>query len=345
MERDGLKGGSSDGKTAGVMHPWASVVIPTYNGEPYIAQALDSILAQESFDHRLLETVIVDDGSTDRTIEIVNSYRTKLGMKIFEREHCGNWIRQTNFGISQSVSPFISILHQDDLWEPRRMSVLYELTHDYRDCSVYLHPSWFIDEDANRLGVWHCPFPAETFHGGPDFILPRLVVQNFVSMPSPLISKQALEAVGPFDESLWFTADWDRWMALAAHGAWAYRNEPLSSFRVHLKSQTITGSAKGGSADMRHQLEAVQNRWLGHPLVAGAESASLAHFSTTMNVFLTARFHGEKMPLFPLLKEWLSLGPALWKKYFRYSRIYERLSARVRCRFKLFSPKAAHAER
>jgi len=343
MERDELKDGASTAQTAAVMHPWAAVVIPTYNGERYIARALDSLLSQQDFNLRLLETVVVDDGSTDGTLDIVRSYRTKLAMKIFEREHCGNWIRQTNFGISQCAAPFISILHQDDLWEPRRMSALRNLQEHFRDCSLYLHPSWFIDENGNRLGEWHCPFPAQLFCGGADFILPRLVVQNFVSMPAPLIRKDALDAVGPFDESLWFTADWDRWMALAAYGPWAYINEPLTAFRVHLKSQTITGSAKGGSDDMRRQLESVQQRWLSHPLVSGSESRALAHFSTALNVFLTARFHGEKLPFLPVFKQGLSLGPKMWKKYICYSRIYERLSARLRSRLRVFSAGSAHA--
>ncbi len=73
--------------------PWISVIIPTYQGERFLAQALESI-AQQWDD--TIEVIAIDDGSTDNTLAILKQYATRLALRVLAYEHTGNWVQNTN---------------------------------------------------------------------------------------------------------------------------------------------------------------------------------------------------------------------------------------------------------
>lgn len=74
-------------------NPWLSVLIPTYNGEKYLAKALNSIAIQDDFD---IECLAIDDGSTDETLAILKYFQTQIPLKIVTREPQKNWVANTN---------------------------------------------------------------------------------------------------------------------------------------------------------------------------------------------------------------------------------------------------------
>jgi glycosyltransferase involved in cell wall biosynthesis len=93
-----------------------SCIVPVHNGERFLAEAIDSILAQ---DHDPLEVVVVDDGSTDRSAEIAESYGEPV--RVVRQEHS----RQTatrNRGLRESRGEYIAFLDADDLYRPRKLS-------------------------------------------------------------------------------------------------------------------------------------------------------------------------------------------------------------------------------
>ena len=96
--------------------PWLSVIMPTYNGASYLSAALESIAIQLEKD---IEVIVVDDGSTDRTISIIRAYTHRFPLRIVERNHSGNWVANTNMGLSLARGEYVSFLHQDDSpWLP-----------------------------------------------------------------------------------------------------------------------------------------------------------------------------------------------------------------------------------
>ena len=101
--------------------PWLSVIMPTYNGEAFLTNALNSILSQGDDQ---IEVIAVDDGSTDATIPILKSFATKLSLRIIVRERVGNWAANTNHGLSLAQGDFVCFLHQDDHWLTRSHSRL-----------------------------------------------------------------------------------------------------------------------------------------------------------------------------------------------------------------------------
>jgi glycosyltransferase involved in cell wall biosynthesis len=104
--------------------PLASIIVPVYNGERYLADALDSIFAQ---DYRPFEVIVIDDGSDDSTADIARSYKE---VRYIYQTNQGHAMAK-NVGISAAHGEFIAFLDADDLWAPNKLSVqvAYLLNH------------------------------------------------------------------------------------------------------------------------------------------------------------------------------------------------------------------------
>lgn len=314
-----------------------SAVIPTHNGSLFLEETLNGLLLQTSPVH---EVIIVDDGSTDNTSQIIEHFTTKLPIKAFHRTHCGNWVSNTNFGLAQAVGDYVSILHQDDVWLPDRIKILTDILHAHPATNMILHPSMFIDMNGKRLGIWRCPFGRKQRAIESAEILDKLIVQNFISMPAPLISRKALEKNGGLDEELWFTADWKLWLGLARLGKWIYHPVPLTCFRVHQNSQTIQG---GQSIECY----AEQIRRVQQPLLdtfSSQKIRALATFNTEVNQALLHVLFSLPYPWVRLLLRFLKLRPTAWLDFFSFSRLHERLIARLRLRKNLIRTRRSMIE-
>ena len=304
--------------------PLLSVIMPTFNGQRYLRPALESVAAEGTSD---LELIAVDDGSTDDTVEILQSFAGKLPLRIEVRPHTGSWVRGTNIGLQLSSGDYVSFLHQDDFWLPGRMTILRHLAATYPDAEVLLHPSIFVDRANRRCGTWRCPFGSrEVCLDWPD-VLRHLVVQNFVSIPAPAVRRSAALSAMPLDEQLWFTADWKFWLSIG--GSWAYSPDAHTAFRIHGASQTARSSHD--SAAFREQLTAASAAFLG-AVPESIQRAALLNIE--LNVFLAARFHAEPTEPARLWRSALSAGPAGICRAIHSSRLWERTLSRIRAGLK-----------
>jgi GT2 family glycosyltransferase len=307
--------------------PWLSVVMPVRNGENYLDHALRSILSQQDDG---IEVIAVEGGSTDRTVEILESYMGWLPIRLLRSGATEGWAAKTNHGLADARGDFVCFLHHDDLWLENRLRVLKRLVEQAPDTTMFLHPSWFIDPTGKRVGVWRCPL-AHAVELGPEEVVERLFVQNFISMPAPLFSRAQALRVGGMDEGLWYTADWDFWLKLAAAGKTVYHPRALSAFRIHPHAQTMQGSSD--IAGFRSQQEIVLAKHLGRegairPIKPSTQR--VARFSIEVNTGLAALAHGCSMSPFQLMSGFFSLGPTGWYRYLRDSRIVERALSRYR---------------
>lgn len=310
--------------------PWLSVLIPTYNGEDYLPSALNSIIAQRDPN---IECIVVDDGSTDSTLEILNFYSAQLTIKIVQRARIGNWVTNTNYALSVARAEYVCFLHQDDFWLKNRLEIMRRMVEQYPKINLFLHSSWFSDTKGNCLGLWRCPVPSYPSLIDASMMIERLLVQNFISIPAPIFKREVALSAGGLDENLWYTADWDFWLKIASCGGTMYYPKPLSAFRVHPSSQTVLRSAR--LQDFQKQLEIVLEKHMA--LWEATKSAKrvtwqAARFSIEVNTTLAAMIHSEKTNLFRLLSSFLALGPLGWYRYLRDSRIWERVSARLKAR-------------
>ena len=257
-----------------------------------------------------------------------------LPLRIIRQPHSGNWAANTNVALSHARGGYACILHQDDMWLEHRLKIIRSLTEQYPDTDMILHPSWFIDDQGRRLGLWRCPLPALPAMINPDTLIGRLLTQNFISIPVPVFKREAALSVGGLDSRLWFTPDWDLWLKMSCHGKAIYYPSPLSAFRIHSKSQTIVRSIN--IQDFRKELETVFERhielWKTTERIKNAVRRT-ALFSIEMNVLFASILHGKKSHPFKLIRLAITIGPLGLYRYFRDSRITERLFARIKAKF------------
>ncbi len=309
--------------------PWLSVLIPTHNGEKYIHSTFDSILANEVAG---VEIIVVDDSSTDRTIEIVKSYCKQLNIQIIQQSRTGNWVKNTNIALSYATASYSCLLHQDDYWLPDRITKIKALIASSPESVLYLHDTMYIGPQSQYLGKWSCPFSKSHTYISSQKLIKHLVVQDFIAICSPVFRSDAARAVGGLDEMLWYTADWDFWLKIASIGSSSYLAETLSAFRIHNESQTIQRSIS--SNDFRNQLEVVLSRhlyiheWLPYITV------KCAKFSIEFNIYLASIYHKQRASHLAIISKFLSLGAYGWIIYFRDSRVFQRVLSRIRAKLK-----------
>ena len=129
-----------------------SCIVPVYNGERYLKEALDSILTQS---YRPLEIIVVDDGSTDGTAEVVAGYGERV--RYVWQSNAGPWIAR-NLGLSATQGEFISFLDADDLWHAEKLArqmARFEARPELDLCVTHLQNFWIPElegEEANAVG-------------------------------------------------------------------------------------------------------------------------------------------------------------------------------------------------
>ena len=142
-------------------------------------------------------------------------------------------------------------------WLPGRSARL----RDEMECTegaLVLHSAMFIGPDGQRLGPWTCPLPEGVVPS--DLFIERLLIQNFIAVPSVVFRRRAAICSGGLDEALWFSADWDLWLRLGALGPVRFVAETLSGFRIHPQSQTLARNLL--TNEWQQQLTTVLNRHL-----------------------------------------------------------------------------------
>ncbi|HEY9850632.1 MAG TPA: glycosyltransferase [Leptolyngbyaceae cyanobacterium] len=182
-----------------------SVIIPAYNSEQTIRETIESVLQQTFSD---FELIAIDDGSTDKTLEIASSFKDTR-IKVFSYPNAGGAVSR-NRGFSHSSGEFIAFLDADDLWTPDKLELQLKALQDNPEAAVAY--SWLdaIDEAGKFLREGN----HRTENGD---IFAKLFLIPFVESGSnPLIRRQAFIDVGGFDESLTASQDYDLYLRLAA---------------------------------------------------------------------------------------------------------------------------------
>ena len=307
--------------------PWLSVILPTYNGEKYLAACLDSVAGQERLDD--VECLAVDDGSTDGTADILRAYARRLPLKVLALARTGSWTANTNKALAAASGEFACFLHQDDIWLKGRLDSLRLASRGFPGADFFVSSARFIDREGKVRGLWRCPLPDGPELISPALFLERLIVQNFIAIPAPIFSRRLALELGGLDENLGYTADWDFWMKLAGSGPAKYIASPLVGFRIHTESQTFYF---GSDWELfRQQLATVLHRHLPKvaTLIPGTKVGAVARLSVLANEALAALACGRRAGLGRLIWAFLALGPAGQLCYVRYSRIFERTLARL----------------
>lgn len=305
--------------------PFLTVVMPVHAGEEWIGATLESIKPAEG-----LEIIVIDSSTASGTASIVERFADRLPLRLLRRPDLTPWQIKTNLGVELATAEHVCILHQDDLWLPGRLEAVRRWVGATPEAVLHLAPSTFVDRRGRTIGRWNCPLPADRKLDG-AFILERLLVQNFVSVPAPAFRRSAWLASGGMDPQLWYTADWDIWAKLALSGPVIYHNEVTTGFRVHGGSLTVTGSRDAEA--FRSQMKTVLDRHLPQlPPAVCRRVEPAARASISVNVSLAAASGGRLAALIDAVRKVASLGPRGARSYLRDSRLSERVLCRVRAR-------------
>lgn len=207
--------------------PLISVVIPVYNGEKTIKETIESVLKQTFCDWEL---IVINDGSRDRTLEIIQSI-SEPRLKVFTYPNAG-LSASRNRGISLARGEYISFLDADDLWTTDKLEAQLQALQNNPKAAVAYSWSSCIDESGNTFR----PGGNLTYTG--DVYLYLLLI-NFVENGSNvLIRTQALKEVGNFDETLTSCEDWDMWLRLAAKYEFVAVEKPQILYRISANSMS-----------------------------------------------------------------------------------------------------------
>ena len=303
--------------------PWLSVLMPLHDGAQWIGQTLESVAAQAAG----IEVIAIDSSQDEKTARIVEGFSHRLDLKLLRRPDLKPWTTKTNLAAEMAGADHIAMLHQDDLWLPGRAAEIRRWIEVAPEACLHLAPTAILDKDGRILGRWRCPLKSGAAH--PEALLERLIVQNFVSVPAPVIRRDAWLGAGGMDADLWYTADWDLWLKLAGQGAVHYHPAVTTGFRVHGSSLTMSGSRS--SADFRAQMRVVLDKHLPRlPARTGRRVRKLAEASIAINCSLARIAAGSRLGFLSALGTLVRLGPAGIGRYLHFSRIIERSLPRLR---------------
>lgn len=200
--------------------PKVSVIIPTCNRSRYLCETIDSVLAQT---YRDFEIIVVDDGSTDDTAEIIKRYGDNLRY-IYQKNQ--GISEAMNTGIRNSQSEYFVVLDDDDLWLPDFLETQVAVLDQRSESAFVCSAAYVIDPEGeiDRQSV-----------GGAlrDRSFEDLLKDNFIFSSTTLIRRTCFEAVGYLDRDLKIVQDWDLWLRLAKKYRFEYSDKLIAKYRVH----------------------------------------------------------------------------------------------------------------
>jgi glycosyltransferase involved in cell wall biosynthesis len=220
-----------------VSRPLVSVVIPAYNAERYLGESIESVLAQ---DYSPLETIVVDDGSSDGTAAVARSYP---GVKLIVQENAGPAAAR-NRGFAASRGEFVAFHDADDTLPPEKLSVqIAEMLTDPRVGCVVAEQELLIEEGAEL------PFWAEG--SNVPTVMPakpeELADEPDVHPMTMVVRREVFERIGGFDEEMRAAEDFD-WMLRAAEQGTEFRRLPRILLRRRVHPASLTQDAAAGRA-------------------------------------------------------------------------------------------------
>jgi glycosyltransferase involved in cell wall biosynthesis len=210
--------------------PIISVLMPVYNSQKYIRKAIKSILSQTFKDFELL---IVDDGSFDNSVDIVNEFKDSR-IKIFQKEHKG-LVQTLNYGINQSTCEWIAIMHSDDI----SVNVRLEQQFNYikNRINVLVGSSYYIIDENDKI-LYKTKLPERN-----NEIKEKLLFQNVIIHSSVMFNADHIKKHGGY-HLINNTEDYDLWLRLFNDSEFYNFPTPLLYYRKHNNSLSSSRANK-----------------------------------------------------------------------------------------------------
>lgn len=229
-----------------------SVVIPTYNRASLLREAIGSALAQTRPPD---EIVVVDDGSTDETPQVIASFAGRI--RGFRQENGGEAAAR-NRGVAEARGPWIAFLDSDDLWEPEALERLAAAAAALPAAGLVAMRARALRLDGTRTGRIHGKKSR-----GPRFTTRSLLMGDAGGVLMPLVRRDLLLAAGGFDTALRSATDCDMWLRLSFSTTMIGIPDPLLLVRVHPENLSADKTLNARMwITLLHKLERERPEWV-----------------------------------------------------------------------------------
>ena len=222
--------------------PRISVIMPVYNAEAYLDVAINSVLSQN---YPNLEFIIIDGGSIDNTLSIINNYKNRIDILVSEPDYGLN--HAVNKGIILATGTYINWLNADDFYFDKCLLSVGEFIVNNPDVDLLYGDAAHVDFNGALIS-WHGAIPFDKEH-----LIHR---RNYIPCQAAFFRKDCLSYIGLLNTKLKWCGDWDFWKRFAEIEAFKilFINQKLAAWRLH--DATIT-SGNGSSKQM--YLSALEN--------------------------------------------------------------------------------------
>jgi glycosyltransferase involved in cell wall biosynthesis len=324
--------------TVSSLTPKFSVVIPAYNASPFLADCLNSVLAQTDPD---FEVIVVNDGSTDDTAEIAAQFARQDGRIHLISQENGGLADARNRGIAAAKGELVAFLDADDRWCPEKLAAHRQALDSDPNASVSYDWAAFIDMKGDRTGLHMSQAKINLSHE-------VLLLKNYLGNGSTaVVRRSVLKQANGFDRTLRRMVDQELWVRLTFYGhRFCLVPQTLTEYRTHPGSFTADTARMLQGLDVFLQQVAVYapdsvrrlkplaiactHRWMARAaFVAGHYTAARQHAQRSLQASPGVLWHDPRAPITfaaigvqsimpePLFDRFLQLGQHLASRWFQ----------------------------
>lgn len=215
------------------MESTVSVVMPCYNGMPYLPEALDSAVGQTV---RPLEIIVVDDGSTDASARTVTEFASALpevSVRLIQQANSGEPAAR-NRGIREARGEWVAMLDTDDWWELSKLEKQLAAAEAAGPECVMVHTGWYYHPPGQGAVPKDLSGPSRRV----GWCTEALLEPTSTGHPSIMVRRSTLEKIGGYNEQFRQSCDIDLYFRLSAEGTFAFVPEHLLHYRIHAKQMS-----------------------------------------------------------------------------------------------------------
>ncbi len=208
--------------------PEVTICIPAYNADKYLSETLDSVRNQSFLNW---DMIVTEDGSKDRTEEIVNDFAKKVAQSVTYQRHSQNMglSATRNTCIRTASSPLLAFLDSDDCWKPEHLETVVNIFKDPDTAIVHSGSILFESETGKKISI-RAPSPQDVS----DFPLSLYLHRYIIQPSSAVIHRRVFESVGGFDDEMLSVEDMEFWFRAVSNGfRFAYTGTQTCLYRKH----------------------------------------------------------------------------------------------------------------
>lgn len=277
--------------------PLVSVVIPSFNQAKFLGNAVESVLSQN---YGRVELIVMDGGSSDDSVDVIKSFENKLAYWISKPD--GGQAMAINEGFRHSHGEILCWLNSDDYFLPGALAKVVDFLNP-EEKSLLFGNCIHVNEESSRI---HGSNVVGAYSGE------KLSIYDYIVQPSSFWTRATWEHVGPLDENLHYTLDWD-WFQKAYQCGIKFNpiNDYLSAYRIHPEHKTGTGGK-----DRVAEVDAFLKKWNSPELYDAIlkyreKRNSIQHLSGLLVRFRMRKLRPRLLKaLYPDIFSHLSLGEA-----------------------------------